>query len=36
MHALWHMQMALEHCDVYQFFLEDEMQTAIEDYNCNE
>ena len=32
----YHLQMALENCDVYQFFLEYEMQTPIEDYECNE
>ena len=32
----YHLQMALENRDVYQFFLEYEMQTPIEDYKCNE
>ena len=32
----YHLQMALENRDVYQFFLEYKMQTPIEDYECNE
>ena len=32
----YHLQMALENRHVYQFFLEYEMQTPIEDYECNE
>ena len=32
----YHLQMALEHHDVYQFFLDYKMQTPIEDYECNE
>ena len=32
----YHPHMALENRDVYQFFLEYEMQTPIEDYECNE
>ena len=44
MHGLWHyvryqlyhLQMALENRHVYPFFLEYEMQTPIEDYECNQ
>ena len=32
----YHLKMALENRDVYQFFLEYEMQIPIEDYKCNE
>ena len=32
----YHLQMALKTCDVYQFFLEYEIQTPLEDYDCNE
>ena len=32
----YHLQMALETQDVHQFFLEYEMNTALDDYHCNE
>ena len=30
----YHLQMPLDSRDIYQFFLEFEMQTPIEDYDC--
>ena len=32
----YHLQMALETRDIYQFFMEYEMHTPIEDCDCNE